>query len=78
MPSIAGCISKFLADVRSRLSAATVKKDEVLLKRERVIGAGRFDPEQHSPTLSEFCASNGMVVMSELTPGGRDRLRWAG
>jgi len=65
-PAIEGAIAGFLTDARSRLRPPTVKKYEVLLKRERVTGPGRFDVTKHSPTLSEFAASRALQLLAEL------------
>jgi len=65
-PTVAEAIEKFLLDARTRLRPPTVKKYEVLLKRERVTGPGRFDPTRHSPTLSEFAASRAIQLLSEI------------
>jgi len=65
-PAIEGAIAGFLTDARSRLRPPTVKKYEVLLKRERVTGPGRFDLTKHSPTLSEFAASRALQLLAEL------------
>jgi integrase len=65
-PTIEEAIGKFMADARSRLRLPTVKKYEVLLKRERISGPGRFDAKRHSPTLSEFASSRALQLLSEL------------
>jgi len=64
--TIEDAIAGFLTDARSRLRPPTVKKYEVLLKRERVTGPGRFDVTKHSPTLSEFAASRALQLLAEL------------
>jgi integrase len=65
-PTIEEAIEKFLLDARSRLRPPTIKKYEVLLKRERNAAPGRFDPGKHSPTLSEFAASRALQILSEI------------
>lgn len=65
-PTIEDAISQFLTDARSRLRPPTVKKHEVLLKRERITGPGRFDPSRHSATLSEFCAARALQSLADI------------
>jgi integrase len=65
-PTIEEAIEKFMLDARTRLRPPTIKKYEVLLKRQRVAGPGRFDATKHSPTLSEFAASRALQLLSEI------------
>ena len=65
-PTIEEAIEKFMVDARSRLRPPTVKKYEVLLKRARGAGPGRFDARKHSPTLAEFATSRALRLLIEL------------
>jgi integrase len=65
-PTLEEAIEKFMVDARSRLRPPTVKKYEVLLKRARVAGPGRFDARKHSPTLAEFATSRALRLLIEL------------
>jgi integrase len=61
--SVKDAIAAFLLDVESRLRPASVKKYWVLLDRERTKA---FSAEKHSPTLAEFCAGRGIVLLNEF------------